>query len=393
MLARDEDDYIREEISLKCIQQIQVADNNDDPSSRPKASQENVLDMLDDGRLPSLKEDIGVVENERDSNRMKRVVSFNGLLTNGQNKACWHHFDVLFRVDALETTIRFSLRSASKSDLEKMIRILKKARARFIDHMPGASMIKRIRRRLHEFYDKYTSWGIMASLLVANFIVDIGQAEIQPEPGSQDERLFHAIDTAFTVLYVVDLFINLCAHSPRAFFRKGWNILDLGRKIEQVLYIISLLKNTFQNRQNAETDHDLLEAILESTQSLITYRYTYQDHLQLPLVLELLILDMNYPKSLAYLVHKIKRYVSLLPKANKDQPMSEQERLMLEAYTSLKLAKGVSLARHENNGQYEALADFLDKLYALIAETSVLVSKTYFRHTVSQKQLFISNLL
>ena len=227
MLARDEDDYIREEISLKCIQQIQVADNNDDPSSRPKASQENVLDMLDDGRLPSLKEDIGVVENERDSNRMKRVVSFNGLLTNGQNKACWHHFDVLFRVDALETTIRFSLRSASKSDLEKMIRILKKARARFIDHMPGASMIKRIRRRLHEFYDKYTSWGIMASLLVANFIVDIGQAEIQPEPGSQDERLFHAIDTAFTVLYVVDLFINLCAHSPRAFFRKGWNILDL----------------------------------------------------------------------------------------------------------------------------------------------------------------------
>jgi len=201
-------------------------------------------------------------------------------------------------------------------------------------------------------------------------------------------QMINSIDALNTSMFA---FLGMNRESVRR--EQGWNILDLGRKTEQVLYIISLLKNTFQNKQNAETDHDLLEAILESTQSLITYRYTYQDHLQLPLVLELLILDMNYPKSLAYLVHKIKRYISLLPKASKDQPMSEQERLMLEAYTSLKLAKGVSLAKHESDGQYTALADFLDKLYALIAETSVLVSKTYFRHTVSQKQLFISNLL
>ena len=201
-------------------------------------------------------------------------------------------------------------------------------------------------------------------------------------------QMINSIDALNTSMFA---FLGMNRESVRR--EQGWNILDLGRKIEQVLYIITILKNVFQQRHNAETEHDLLEAILESTQSLITYRYTYQDHLQLPLVLELLILDMNYPKSLAYLVHKIKRHIHLLPKANIDQHMSEQERLMLEADTSLKLANGISLAKHEHDGEYKTLSAFLDRLYSLIADTSVLVSKTYFTHTVSQKQLFISNLL
>ncbi len=50
---------------------------------------------------------------------------------------------------------------------------------------------------------------------------------------------------------------------------------------------------------------------------MVTYRYTFRDHLQLPLVLELLMLDMNYPKSLAYLIDKIRLHVSALPKQGK----------------------------------------------------------------------------
>ncbi len=172
---------------------------------------------------------------------------------------------------------------------------------------------------------------------------------------------------------------------------QGWTILDLGRKIEQSLYIISLLQNVFQKKQTEQTEHDLLEAVLNTTQSLITYRYTYRDHLQLPLVLELMMLDMNYPKSLVYLVNKIKRYVETLPKASKEQTLSEQERLMLEAETLLKLANGITLAQPDATGAYTALQQFLTKLYALIAESSQLVSKTYFKHSVSQKQLYIAN--
>ncbi|MFN8253365.1 MAG: circularly permuted type 2 ATP-grasp protein [Ferruginibacter sp.] len=201
--------------------------------------------------------------------------------------------------------------------------------------------------------------------------------------------LISTIDALNTSMFA---FLGMNRESVRR--EQGWNILDLGRKTEQVLNIISLLRTVFVKKQTEQTEHDLIEATLTATQSLITYRYTYMDHLQLPLMLELMMLDMNYPKSLAYLVNKIKRYVELLPKTGKDQTLSEQERLMLEADTLLKLANGSTLAQADAaSGEYRALQQFLDKLYGLIAESSALVSKTYFRHSVSQKQLYISNLI
>ena len=129
-------------------------------------------------------------------------------------------------------------------------------------------------------------------------------------------------------------------------------------------------------------------------QSLITYRYTYRDHLQLPLVLELLMLDTNYPKSLAYLVKKIKRYISLLPKEGKETQLSSKQRNIQEADSLLKLADVIALTKyHPDSKDYVALGNFLDKLHSLIADTSMLISKTYFKHSQTQKQLFTANLI
>jgi uncharacterized circularly permuted ATP-grasp superfamily protein/uncharacterized alpha-E superfamily protein len=202
-------------------------------------------------------------------------------------------------------------------------------------------------------------------------------------------KMISTIDSLNTSMFA---FLGMNRESVRR--EQGWNILDLGRKLEQALYIITLLQNTFQKKQEASTEHELLEFVLTATQSLITYRYTYQDHLQLPLTLELLMLDMNYPKSLAYLVHKIKRYVSQLPKAGKETALSEQERLILEADTLLKLMNGVSLSQHHSfTNEYTVLNKFLEKLSALLVNTSALISKTYFTHSRVQKQLFTANLL
>ena len=202
-------------------------------------------------------------------------------------------------------------------------------------------------------------------------------------------RMISTIDSLNTSMFA---FLGMNRESVRR--EQGWNILDLGRKLEQSLYIITLLKNTFQKKQEAQTEYELLESVLTATQSLITYRYTYQDHLQLPLALELLMLDMNYPKSLAYLVNKIKRYVSHLPKTGKEGTLSEQERLILEADTLLKLVNGISLSQHDSfTKEYKVLNEFLDKLYSLLVNTSLLVSKTYFTHSRVQKQLFTANLL
>jgi uncharacterized alpha-E superfamily protein len=207
--------------------------------------------------------------------------------------------------------------------------------------------------------------------------------------GTDHLKMITTIDKLNTSMFA---FLGMNRESVRR--EQGWNILDLGRKLEQSLYIITLLRNTFFEKQEEQTEYDLLESVMIATQSLITYRYTYRDHLQLHLVLELLMLDMNYPKSLAYLVSKIKWYISDLPKAGSDTVLSEQERLILEADTMLKLIDGISLAQHDSNTkEFKTLHEFLNKLNELLISTSLLVSKTYFSHSQTQKQLFTTNLL
>ncbi len=202
-------------------------------------------------------------------------------------------------------------------------------------------------------------------------------------------RMINAIDSLNTSMFA---FLGMNRESVRR--EQGWNILDLGRKLEQSLFIITLLKSVFQQKQPVQVEHDLMESVMNASQSLITYRYTYRDHLQLPLALELLMLDTNYPKSLAYLVKKIKRYVSLLPNEGKEMPLSEKQRNMEEADSLLKLANLVKLTRCDlHSNEYTSLNNFLDKLYNLLADTSMQISKTYFKHSQVQKQLFTTNLI
>ena len=202
-------------------------------------------------------------------------------------------------------------------------------------------------------------------------------------------RMIGSIDSLNTSMFA---FLGMNRESVRR--EQGWNIMDLGRKLEQSLYLITLLRTVFQKKQEEQTEHELLESVMIAGQSLITYRYTYRDHLQLPMALELLMLDTNYPKSLAYLVKKIKRYISLLPKEGKEIPLSNKQRNIHEADTLLELADVIALTKFDpGTREYITLTNFLDKLYSLIADTSMLISKTYFKHSQTQKQLFTANLI
>lgn len=211
------------------------------------------------------------------------------------------------------------------------------------------------------------------------------KSQPQPEPVS----MIRDIDNLNTSMFA---FLGMNRESARR--EQEWAILDLGRKLEQSLFIIRILQQVLLKRQETQTEYELLEAILTATQSMVTYRYTFRDHLQLPLVLELLMLDMNYPKSLAYLIDKIRLHVSTLPKQGKSQTLNEPERLMLEAHTMLSLSDGLALSKVEDTGEeYGHLSKLLYRLNELLLETNAVISKTYFKHTLSQQQLFVTRVL
>lgn len=212
---------------------------------------------------------------------------------------------------------------------------------------------------------------------------------VKSQPHHEPASMINDIDNLNTSMFA---FLGMNRESARR--EQEWAILDLGRKLEQSLFIIRILQQVLYKRQETQTEYELLEAILTATQSMVTYRYTFRDHLQLPLVLELLMLDMNYPKSLAYLIDKIRLHVSALPKQGKTQTLSEPERLMLEAHTLLSLSNGLVLSKPEGSGEeYVPLSKLLFKLNELLLEANAVISKTYFKHTLSQQQLFVTRVL
>jgi uncharacterized alpha-E superfamily protein len=146
------------------------------------------------------------------------------------------------------------------------------------------------------------------------------------------------------------------------------------------------------NKQEEQVAYNLQEAILSSNESLVNYRYKYKVHLQLPLVLELMLLDENNPRSLVYQVVRIKKYLESLPKALINKQAQEHIRLAVTLYNQIKSADKDQLSLiGKDEAIYENLDNFLADMYTFLTTIPSAISKTYFKHTQPQKQLFTAN--
>jgi len=199
-------------------------------------------------------------------------------------------------------------------------------------------------------------------------------------------RKLHALDDLITSMVA---FIGLNRESISR--EQGWIMLDTGRKIEQSLLLITMLRATLVYRFDEPVAYELQEALLTSHESLVNYRYKYRAHLQLPLVLDLMLFDPNNPRSLVYQLDRLKAYLSNLPKAGASpHQLGEHERLILEAYTLLKLSDKDQLSL-PGGTENSALDAFLSKMYSLLQTIPDVISKTYFKHAQAQKQLFTAD--
>jgi uncharacterized alpha-E superfamily protein len=196
-------------------------------------------------------------------------------------------------------------------------------------------------------------------------------------------KMQHILDNLVTSVVA---FIGLNRESISR--EQGWIMLDLGRKIEQCLLLISMLRATLVNKYDDQVDYKLQEAVLISNECLVNFRYKFRSLLQLPLVLDLMIFDPTNPRSLLYQLDRLKKNLSNLPNAT-DQSLSIHEILIKDAYYLLKKSNKEKLSVLDNEaGQYINLDSFLSEMYDLLSGIQNAVSKTYFKHAESQKQLF-----
>ena len=171
--------------------------------------------------------------------------------------------------------------------------------------------------------------------------------------------------------------------------QQGWIMMDLGRKIEQCLLLTSMLRATLVNKYDDQVDYNLQEAVLVSNEGLVNFRYKYRSLLQLPLVLDLMIFDPSNPRSLVYQLDRLKKNLANLPKTSSDKSAAPHDLLVAEAYDLLKLADKEQLSfLDEETNQCLNLDQFLSDMYDLLSGIQHAISKTYFKHAQSQKQLF-----
>ncbi|CAD6877902.1 Protein containing domains DUF404, DUF407, DUF403 [Methylomonas albis] len=160
----------------------------------------------------------------------------------------------------------------------------------------------------------------------------------------------------------------------------GWLFLDIGRRLERGLQLVSVLRTAFAMPQSEAAETRLLESLLDTSDNLICYRQHYRSNLELASFLELLLMDPNNPRSLAYQIARLQEHVGKLPREPGTRRISPEERLLLEASCILNIANVEDLLNVSESGIREALDQQLSKIYALLAALSDTLTANYFRH-------------
>ncbi len=171
----------------------------------------------------------------------------------------------------------------------------------------------------------------------------------------------------------------------------AWLMLDSGRRLERALALIALFRSTLALRQEDALQTQVLEAVLVATDSLTIYQRRYRSYIQLPLVLELLLLDDAHPRSLAYQLQQLSVHIAALPRSKRKGQLSGEERLILEAYTDLRLCNVQELTQvNEDDGVYQRFEELLSNTTDLLWQTSELIAEAYFSHSQTS-QLMVLN--
>lgn len=167
----------------------------------------------------------------------------------------------------------------------------------------------------------------------------------------------------------------------------GWRFMDAGRRIERAQQLLALLRATVTDARGTATDSLLLESVLTAAESIITYRRRYRSHGQLETLLDILLLDQGNPRSLAFALAQLTEDLDAIPGGPAGSRLREEQRLLLEASTCVRLADTAALAGENEHGHRPDLDAFLAELHSKLRATAGAVDRSHFLHLMPQRSL------
>jgi uncharacterized circularly permuted ATP-grasp superfamily protein/uncharacterized alpha-E superfamily protein len=152
----------------------------------------------------------------------------------------------------------------------------------------------------------------------------------------------------------------------------GWRLLTVGRQVERLADLSYATHVLFDS--SAILDEDGFDLLLGLFDSRITYRALYQRRLEMPPLLDLLVQDNANPRAFACIAGVLRGELARLPSEHADDVA-----VLLPAPAQWPAL--ADLCAVDDEGRFERLLVFLNRLQGGAAEVSNLVEKLFFSHT------------
>jgi uncharacterized alpha-E superfamily protein len=173
----------------------------------------------------------------------------------------------------------------------------------------------------------------------------------------------------------------------------GWLLLDAGRGLERALQVLSLLRSTLVESYGPDVDRAVLEAAVTSSESIVTFRRRYRGRSGVPAVVELLMVDVSNPRSVAYQLERMQTDLRAIPNTS---PTARPLRLLDRLVETVRLADPVALgtvlppagdALPGTPGRRDALEELCAELHGSLRELSTAIRDHYHQPPPTQQSL------
>lgn len=162
-----------------------------------------------------------------------------------------------------------------------------------------------------------------------------------------------------------------------------WLFLDIGRRIERADATANLLRDTLMD---CSDDAELLETVLEITDSSVTYRRRYLTYLESHAVVDLLLADETNPRAVAFQLAEIERHLAALPRDAAHVDRNVDQHIILELRAMVQRPDIIQLCACQD-GLRDKLDLLLEQTSNRLRELSTAITKLYFSHSTLPQEL------
>ncbi|MGB3152568.1 MAG: circularly permuted type 2 ATP-grasp protein, partial [Maribacter sp.] len=108
--------------------------------------------------------------------------------------------------------------------------------------------------------------------------------------------------------------------------QQGLLLYFIGLQLEQSSLTITKCRSLLSIKYEEQIEYELLEYFLISHESLNIYRYSYRSHIKIEHVLDLVLLDLQYSRSLTFMLNRLQKDIGRLPNSQEVHNLTGYEK-------------------------------------------------------------------